>query len=144
MLFRSRGPLLAGAGNHSPSGSELQAADSSSDRGPWRQAAGWTAHAIAGHESAMEPGAVSPAASTGSTPMGASGEPRLVPGQELDRDSAITAIRGAHPGAALLFSNGYTCRAAQALADRPSDFFNVGYMGGTLAIGWAQIGRAHV
>ena len=47
------------------------------------------------------------------------------------------SIRAAHPGAAVLFSNGFTSRAAQACADRASDFFNVGYMGGTLAIGWA-------
>ncbi|MFM7268055.1 MAG: hypothetical protein ACKOZT_05645 [Cyanobium sp.] len=55
----------------------------------------------------------------------------------LDRDGALAAIRAAHPGAAMLFCNGYTSRAAQAGGDRASDFFNVGYMGGTLAIGWA-------
>lgn len=55
----------------------------------------------------------------------------------LDRDGALAAIRAAHPGAAMLFCNGYTARAAQAGGDRASDFFNVGYMGGTLAIGWA-------
>ena len=59
------------------------------------------------------------------------------PATVLDRDGAIAAIRAAHPGAAVLFSNGYTSRAAQATEDRPSDFYNVGYMGGTLAIGWA-------
>jgi sulfopyruvate decarboxylase TPP-binding subunit len=57
--------------------------------------------------------------------------------QALMREEAITAIRARHPGAAVLFCNGYTARAAQAMADRACDFFNVGYMGGTLAIGWA-------
>lgn len=57
--------------------------------------------------------------------------------EELSREEAIAAIRASHPGAAVLFCNGYTARTAQAMGDRPSDFFNVGYMGGTLAIGWA-------
>ena len=61
----------------------------------------------------------------------------LTPVTIPDRDGAIAAIRAAHPGAAVLFSNGFTSRAAQAGGDRSSDFFNVGYMGGTLAIGWA-------
>ncbi len=54
-----------------------------------------------------------------------------------DRDAAIAAILAAHPDAAVLFSNGYTARAAQAVGDRPGNFYNVGYMGGTLAIGWS-------
>lgn len=58
-------------------------------------------------------------------------------GRVMGREEAIATIRAAHPGAAVLFCNGYTSRAAQAAADRSSDFFNVGYMGGTLAIGWA-------
>lgn len=58
-------------------------------------------------------------------------------GAELSREEAIAAIRAGHPGAAVLFGNGYTARAAQASGDRACDFFNVGYMGGTLAIGWA-------
>ncbi|MFM7319929.1 MAG: hypothetical protein ACKO5K_00205 [Armatimonadota bacterium] len=53
------------------------------------------------------------------------------------RDAAIEAIVAAHPDAAILWSNGYTARAARAVADRPGNFYNVGYMGGTLAIGWA-------
>lgn len=53
------------------------------------------------------------------------------------RDDAIRAIVAAHPDAAILWSNGYTARAARAVADRPGSFYNVGYMGGTLAIGWA-------
>lgn len=53
------------------------------------------------------------------------------------RDAAIAAILASHPDAAVLFSNGYTARAAQAVGDRPGNFYNVGYMGGTLAIGWS-------
>jgi hypothetical protein len=59
------------------------------------------------------------------------------PRRDLTREEAIAAIRGWHPGAAVLFCNGYMARAAQACGDRASDFFNVGYMGGTLAMGWA-------
>lgn len=58
-------------------------------------------------------------------------------GAAPSRDGAITAILEAHPHAAVLFSNGFTARAAQAVADRPGNFYNVGYMGGTLAIGWS-------
>ena len=53
------------------------------------------------------------------------------------RDAAIKAILASHSDAAVLFSNGYTARAAQAIGDRPGNFYNVGYMGGTLAIGWS-------
>ncbi|MFM7547441.1 MAG: thiamine pyrophosphate-binding protein [Cyanobacteriota bacterium] len=53
------------------------------------------------------------------------------------RDAAIAAILASHPDAAVLFSNGYTARAAQSVGDRPGNFYNVGYMGGTLAIGWS-------
>ena len=55
----------------------------------------------------------------------------------VHRDQAIAAIVAAHPKAAILFCNGYTSRAAQAVADRWGNFYNLGYMGGTLAIGWA-------
>ncbi|MFM7449812.1 MAG: hypothetical protein ACKO24_14610 [Leptolyngbyaceae cyanobacterium] len=55
----------------------------------------------------------------------------------VDRDTAIRAIAEVHPDAAMVFCNGYTARAALAVADRPSNFYNVGYMGGTLAIGWS-------
>lgn len=55
----------------------------------------------------------------------------------VGRDAAIERIVAAHPQAAILFCNGYTARAAQAVADRPGNFYNVGYMGGTLAVGWA-------
>lgn len=54
----------------------------------------------------------------------------------LTRDDAIRAIAGRHPRAALLFSNGYTSRAARATVDDARCLYNVGYMGGTLAIGW--------
>jgi hypothetical protein len=63
--------------------------------------------------------------------------PELAGPQALSRDEAILAIAARHPEAAILFSNGYTARAAQAVADRPGNFYNVGYMGGTLAIGWS-------
>ena len=54
----------------------------------------------------------------------------------LDRDEALREIARAHPGAALLFCNGFTSRAAQAVVDRPGNFYNTGYMGGTMALGW--------
>ncbi|MFM1832658.1 MAG: hypothetical protein RLZZ461_974 [Planctomycetota bacterium] len=69
-----------------------------------------------------------------------SGSPATEPLQttgRLTRDEAILAIAAQHPDAALLFCNGYTARAAQALVDGPRCFHNIGYMGGTLAIGWA-------
>lgn len=57
-------------------------------------------------------------------------------GARPTRDEAIRAIAARHPGAALLFCNGYTARAARAIVDSPRCFYNIGYMGGTLAIGW--------
>ncbi len=54
----------------------------------------------------------------------------------LTRDRALKAIVNRHPDAAILFSNGFTSRAAQAVADRAGNFYNTGYMGGTLAMGW--------
>ncbi|MFM1805579.1 MAG: hypothetical protein RL136_2458 [Planctomycetota bacterium] len=54
----------------------------------------------------------------------------------LSRDEAIRGIAALHPDAALLFCNGYTSRAARALVDAPRCLYNIGYMGGTLAIGW--------
>lgn len=67
----------------------------------------------------------------GSTPAS------LLRSQAWSRDGAIAAILALHPRAAMLFSNGYTCRAAQAIEDRASNFYNVGYMGGTMAIAWS-------
>jgi len=52
------------------------------------------------------------------------------------RDDAIRAIAARHPHAALLFCNGFTARAGRALVDSPRCLYNIGYMGGTLAIGW--------
>lgn len=52
------------------------------------------------------------------------------------RDQALRAVAEAHPSAALVVCNGFTSRAAQAVVDRPGIFYNIGYMGGTLAIGW--------
>jgi len=63
-------------------------------------------------------------------------DPALRSAVALTRDEAIRAIAALHPGAALLFCNGYTARAARAVADGPRNLYNIGYMGGTLAIGW--------
>lgn len=52
------------------------------------------------------------------------------------RDAALWDIAAAHPGAAVVYSNGFTSRAAQFCVDRPGSFYNVGYMGGSLAVGW--------
>ena len=64
-------------------------------------------------------------------------DPRLRFAKPICRDDAISAIADAHPDAASLYCNGYTARAARMVADRPGNFYNVGYMGGTLAIGWS-------
>lgn len=56
---------------------------------------------------------------------------------KLSRDEALKAIVENHPDAAILFSNGYTARAAQEVVDRLGNFYNTGNMGGTLAIAWA-------
>jgi phosphonopyruvate decarboxylase len=55
---------------------------------------------------------------------------------QRSRDDAIRTIAARHPDAALLFSNGFTSRAARATVDHARCFYNIGYMGGTLAIGW--------
>ncbi len=55
----------------------------------------------------------------------------------FSRDEALMAIVEKHPNAAILFSNGYTARAAQEVTDRLGNFYNTGNMGGTLAMGWA-------
>ena len=54
----------------------------------------------------------------------------------VSREDAILGIINAHPGAAFVFCNGYTSRCARALADDAANFYNIGYMGGSLAIGW--------
>jgi phosphonopyruvate decarboxylase len=61
----------------------------------------------------------------------------ISPRSPISRDEAIQEIVRIHRDAAILFSNGFTARAAQGCADRVGNFYNVGYMGGTLAIGWA-------
>ena len=63
-------------------------------------------------------------------------DPSLRSSTPLSRDEAIRAIASAHPDAAMLFCNGFTSRAARAIADSPRNFYNIGYMGGTLAIAW--------
>ncbi|MFM7051368.1 MAG: thiamine pyrophosphate-dependent enzyme [Planctomycetota bacterium] len=60
----------------------------------------------------------------------------LCVGRRPSREDAIRAICARHPRAAILFCNGYTARAARAICDSPRSFYNIGYMGGTLAIGW--------
>jgi phosphonopyruvate decarboxylase len=74
---------------------------------------------------------------------GAGSAPAALRGADgVSREDAIRAIAAAHPAAALLFSNGYTARAAQAFVDDARCFHNVGYMGGTLAIAWSLAKRA--
>jgi phosphonopyruvate decarboxylase len=63
-------------------------------------------------------------------------DPALRSAAALTRDDAIRAIAAHHPGAAMLFCNGYTSRAARAICDAPRNLYNIGYMGGTLAIAW--------
>lgn len=62
--------------------------------------------------------------------------PRIDTTREVTREDAIRAIIDAHPSAAIIFSNGYTSRCARAIADSAANFYNIGYMGGSLAIGW--------
>lgn len=64
-------------------------------------------------------------------------KPTWLENRTVTRDDALRAIVELHPDAAILCCNGYTSRALRALADRPGNFYNVGYMGGTLAIGWS-------
>lgn len=91
-------------------------------------------------EPRLRPGAMSLAAATLLRHRQAKGvdsmPAALRPSRAMSRDDAIAAIVAAHPGAAILFCNGFTARAAQAVADRAGNFYNAGYMGGTLAIGW--------
>ena len=56
---------------------------------------------------------------------------------KLSRDEALIAIVANHPDAAVIFSNGYTARAAQEVVDRHGNFYSTGNMGGALAMGWA-------
>ncbi len=62
----------------------------------------------------------------------------IQPDHRIDRDRALERIVSVHPDAAILFANGYTARAAQAVVDRVGNFYNTGYMGGTLAIGYGM------
>ncbi len=52
------------------------------------------------------------------------------------RDDALRAIVDVHRDAAIVFSNGYTSRAAQQVVDRPGNLYLAGYMGGALAVGY--------
>lgn len=54
----------------------------------------------------------------------------------ISRTEAIQRIIEENKDAAIVFCNGYTAREAQSKADRLGNFYNVGYMGGSLAIGW--------
>lgn len=63
-------------------------------------------------------------------------ENRLPSNIRLTREEAMEEIVAAHPEAAILFCNGYNARAAQGSVDREGNFYNVGYMGGTLPMGW--------
>ncbi len=65
-----------------------------------------------------------------------SGEP-LAREEALNRIKKETEIKYGKD-VALVVSNGYNSRAAQASIDRLGNFYHVGYMGGTLAIGWGM------
>lgn len=52
----------------------------------------------------------------------------------IARAEAMQEIVRSHPHAAIIFSNGYNAREAQANADRVGNFYNAGYMGGASAI----------
>ncbi len=56
----------------------------------------------------------------------------------VSRGEAMAEIVHQHPDAAILFANGFNAREAQGrnTIDREGNFYNAGYMGGTLAIGW--------
>lgn len=56
----------------------------------------------------------------------------------ISRVEAIQDIISRHPGAAIIFSNGFTARDAQQNADRVGNLYNAGYMGGGLALGWGM------
>lgn len=58
--------------------------------------------------------------------------------QRISRVEAIQDIISRHPDAAIIFSNGYTSRDAQAHTDRIGNLYNPGYMGGGLALGWGM------
>ena len=55
---------------------------------------------------------------------------------QISRDEAIREIVSYNEKSAIIFSNGFTAREAQDKADRLGNFYNAGYMGGGLAIGW--------
>ena len=63
--------------------------------------------------------------------------PPAIASRPMPRDDALGAIVDRHPNAAILVCNGYNARALRAVADQPGNFYNVGYMGGTLAMGWS-------
>lgn len=52
----------------------------------------------------------------------------------ISRAEAMQEIVRSHSEAAIIFSNGYNAREAQANADRLGNFYNAGYMGGASAI----------
>lgn len=59
-------------------------------------------------------------------------------GDPMSRAEAMQTIVQKHPHAAIIFANGYNARQAQEDADRMGNFYNAGYMGGTLAIGYGM------
>lgn len=54
----------------------------------------------------------------------------------VSREEAIKEIVSFNENSAIILSNGFTAREAQDKADRLGNFYNAGYMGGGLAIGW--------
>lgn len=65
--------------------------------------------------------------------------------KEISREEAMDAIIENHPEAAIIFSNGFTARAAQGHHDLTNNFYNAGYMGGGRAIGWGiAVSNPHI
>lgn len=54
----------------------------------------------------------------------------------ISREEAVKEIVRTYPDAAIIWSNGFNARGALAHGDRVGNFYNAGYMGGSLAIGW--------
>lgn len=63
--------------------------------------------------------------------------------ERLERDESLKMIHEVcvklfGPDYAGVYSNGFNARAAQGAIDRLGNFYNVGYMGGSLAVGWGM------
>lgn len=56
----------------------------------------------------------------------------------VTREEALQYITSKHENAAIIHANGYNARAAQHYTDRVGNFYEAGYMGGAIAIGWGM------